>query len=66
MTYKLLLKCALKLVEEIIPYYDARSKKHQTCGSDSCCSLAYIGRNTGKIYQNILSEEGYAERTKKI
>ena len=29
-TYLLLLKCALKLVEEIILYYDARSKKHQT------------------------------------
>ena len=28
-TYKLLLTCALKLVEEIILYYDARSKKHQ-------------------------------------
>ena len=25
----LLLNCALKLVEEIILYYDARSKKHQ-------------------------------------
>ena len=30
MTYMLLLNCALKLVEEIILYYDARSKKHQT------------------------------------
>ena len=29
MTYVLLLNCALKLVEEIILYYDARSKKHQ-------------------------------------
>ena len=29
MTYMLLLDCALKLVEEIILYYDARSKKHQ-------------------------------------
>ena len=29
MTYMLLLNCALKLVEEIIIYYDARSKKHQ-------------------------------------
>ena len=29
MTYMLLLSCALKLVEEIILYYDARSKKHQ-------------------------------------
>ena len=27
MTYVLLLNCALKLVEEIILYYDARSKK---------------------------------------
>jgi len=31
-TYMLLFNCALKLVEEIILYYDARSKKHQiTC-----------------------------------
>ena len=29
MTYILLLNCALKLDEEIILYYDARSKKHQ-------------------------------------
>ena len=29
MTYMLLLNCTLKLVEEIILYYDARSKKHQ-------------------------------------
>ena len=29
MPYMLLLNCALKLVEEIILYYDARSKKHQ-------------------------------------
>ena len=29
-TYMFILKCALKLVEEIILYYDARSKKHQT------------------------------------
>ena len=29
MTYMLLLNCALKLVEEIILYYDVRSIKHQ-------------------------------------
>ena len=29
-TYMFILKCALKLVEEIILYYNARSKKHQT------------------------------------
>ena len=29
MTYMFILKCALKLVEEISLYYDARSKKHQ-------------------------------------
>ena len=28
-TYMFILKCALKLVEEIILYYDARLKKHQ-------------------------------------
>ena len=27
--------CALKLVDEIILYYDARSKKHQTQGSST-------------------------------
>ena len=32
MTYMLLLNCALKLVEEIILYYDARSKKHKKNG----------------------------------
>ena len=29
MTYMFILKCALKLVEEIVLYYDARSKKHK-------------------------------------
>ena len=29
MTYMFILKCALKLVEEINLYYDARSKKHK-------------------------------------
>ena len=29
MTYMLLLNCALKLVEEIILHYDARSNKHK-------------------------------------
>ena len=29
MTYMLLLNCALKLVEEVILYCDARSKKHK-------------------------------------
>ena len=36
MTYMLLLNCALKLVGEIILYYDARSKKHQI---NSHCNL---------------------------
>ena len=50
-TYMLLLNCALKLVEEIILYYDARSKKHQirnfvcsllekpTCLQNVCCLI---------------------------
>ena len=38
MTYMLLLNCALKLVEEIILYYDARSKEHQTFRSPVICS----------------------------
>ena len=47
MTYMLLLNCALKLVEEIILYYDARSRKHQTNKSmlivlsPTCFSLYY-------------------------
>jgi len=38
--------CALKLVDEIILYYDARSKKHQREGKFHCCSaenfLSYL------------------------
>ena len=33
MTYMFILKCALMLVEDIIIYYDAGSKKHQTVKS---------------------------------
>ena len=43
MTYMLLLNCALKLVEEIILYYDARSKKHQI-------TLYSIGKKALHIY----------------
>ena len=39
MTYMFILKCALKLVEEIILYYDARSKKHQNVEN---CNVTYI------------------------
>ena len=39
MTYMFILKCALKLVEEIILYYDARSKKHQT--NTRCIKVIY-------------------------
>ena len=41
MTYMFILKCALKLVEEIILYYDARSKKHQSSGSCYCSCNRY-------------------------
>ena len=34
MTYMLLMNCALKLVEEIILYYYARSKKHKKIPDD--------------------------------
>ena len=37
MTYMFILKCALKLVEELILYYDARSKSHQITKGQ--CSL---------------------------
>ena len=39
MTYMFILNGALKLVEEIILYYDARSKKHQNTlhVSDAFC-----------------------------
>ena len=42
-------KCALKLVDEIILYYDARSKKHQTV---TCFSHAVYSQNilTVKIH----------------
>ena len=33
--------CALKLVEEIILYYDARSKKHQT---EECIKIVALPR----------------------
>ena len=36
MTYMFILKCALKLVEEIIQYYDARSKKHKKTSRTKC------------------------------
>ena len=39
MTYMFILKCALKLVEEIILYYDARSKKHKKNIKFSCMSF---------------------------
>ena len=60
MTYMLLLNCALKLVEEIILYYDARSKKHQTNRSAShrisfACSLLIYGVPDIKIYHEITS-----------
>ena len=38
MTYMLILNCALKLVEEIILYYDARSKKHKKKSTVYLCS----------------------------
>ena len=47
MTYMLLLNCALKLVEEIILYYDARSKKHQIPNTvDSTCAFRISGAAT--------------------
>ena len=42
MTYMLLLNCALKLVEEIILYYDARSKKHQITKSCQYVCVNYF------------------------
>ena len=41
MTYMLLLNCALKLVEEIILYYDARSKKTSKNIKDLFCSTIF-------------------------
>ena len=46
MTYMFILKCTLKLVEEIILYYDARSKKHQITYFTLLCS-ATRGHCTG-------------------
>ena len=45
MTYMLLLNCALKLVEEIILYYDARSKKHQMYSI-----IAVTNKHTAKLH----------------
>jgi len=44
MTYMFILKCALKLVEEIILYYDARSKKHQNIlvSLSVCCNSVWF------------------------
>ena len=46
MTYMLLLNCALKLVEEIILYYDARSKKHQITSGESSIVLSVRSAET--------------------
>ena len=54
-TYMFMLKCALKLVEEIILYYDARSKKYQifswnlhsselVCNAEQQCGLFCVWR----------------------
>ena len=48
MTYMLLLNCALKLVEEIILYYDARSKKHQI--------TLIEGSNNSNFYDILISK----------
>ena len=52
MTYMLLLNCALKLVEEIILYYDARSKKHQITNMLSEKNVWYfnVQQMTHKMY----------------
>ena len=41
MTYMFILKCALKLVEEIILYYDVRSKKHHNTKNILWCTVIY-------------------------
>ena len=45
MTYMLLLNGALKLVEDIILYYDARSKKHQIMKPVSLHLRAFLVRS---------------------
>ena len=59
MTYMLLLNCALKLVEEIILYYYARSKKHQNVDTNFSPGLLYFMRVIYGvllwIYRNIYS-----------
>ena len=42
MTYMFLLNCALKLVDEIILYYDARSKKHQIIYFGHCRKICVM------------------------
>ena len=56
MTYMLLLNCALKLVEEIILYYDARSKKHQTIKGLRITGVWIISTNSAvkKVFDSLL------------
>ena len=69
-TYVLLLNCALKLVEEIILYYDARSKKHQMYlnvlphrpqhyASTTLCKLPCFSREPFSINRWPQTEEWY-------
>ena len=56
MTYMFILKCALKLVEEIILYYDARSKKHQNVFLISLLLIQILD-----IYKKLYSLISYKE-----
>ena len=70
-TYMFILKCALKLVEEIILYYDARSKKHKIKLDrfkwlllHHCCAVCWARRWKGKKF--IQSFDKGVERNGKL
>jgi len=59
-TYMLLLNCALKLDEEIILYYDARSKKHQITKYSVLEVLVHLVRflslNMGELFSVVVQK----------
>jgi len=52
--------CALKLVKEIIPYYDARSKKHQIINY----KLELIVATRNRLYNNFSSNSRRGQEKK--
>ena len=57
--------CALRLVDEIILYYDARSKKHQITTNVEHEVYDYTGNNWSHRNSNELIKEKFGRRTRK-